>query len=132
MRNAGRTFVFLLLLLLAGCGGKDEKDVETPAPVPATESPPPSPLVIPSPLPSPTPLSLRFDGERALQHAARQMDFGDRPTGSPGGKATGDYIIAQLEAAGWEAEEQTFDYQGVQARNIIGGHHLYDITNCCA
>jgi Zn-dependent M28 family amino/carboxypeptidase len=48
------------------------------------------------------------------------MEIGDRPPGSPGCQATGDYVIAQLEAAGWETEEQTFDYQGVQIRNVVG------------
>jgi Zn-dependent M28 family amino/carboxypeptidase len=94
MRKSEQDFVFLCLLfslLLIGSGVKRDAKV-----------------------------SPHFDGELALQHAARQMEIGERPTGSPGSKATGDYIIAQLEAAGWEVEEQTFIYGGVLARNIIG------------
>ena len=60
-----------------------------------------------------------FDGERALQHVAAQVDFGPRPTGSEAHAQTGDYIIAQIEQAGWRAEAQGFTYQGVDARNII-------------
>jgi Zn-dependent M28 family amino/carboxypeptidase len=61
-----------------------------------------------------------FDGERALAHVAAQMEFGPRPTGSPAHTRTGDYIISELEAAGWQTEVQPFAYQGVKARNIIG------------
>jgi Zn-dependent M28 family amino/carboxypeptidase len=56
----------------------------------------------------------------AFQYAARQMDFGDRPTGSVAIQATGDYIIAQLEEMGWETEEQIFEYKDTPVRNIIG------------
>ena len=134
MRNLSRTFVlfFLLPSVLLGCDKKKTptatKYHQTPS---AIQSPlaPVSPLAL-SPLPSPTaqappsPVpetgSLDSDGEMAFQHAVRQMDFGARPTGSAACRATGDYIIAQLEAMGWEVEEQNFEYLGTPVRNIIG------------
>ncbi len=61
-----------------------------------------------------------FDGERAYQHVRAQLKLGARPTGSPAGWATGDYIIQSLKAAGWQVQTQEFDYQGVRARNITG------------
>lgn len=61
-----------------------------------------------------------FDGERALADTAAQMAFGPRPTGSEAHRQAGDYILSELEAAGWQAEEQPFTYQGVEARNLIG------------
>lgn len=64
-----------------------------------------------------------FDGVRALEHAEAQMAFGPRPTGSQAHFLTGDYIVEQLELAGWQTEVQTFTYQGVEGRNIIGKSH---------
>ncbi len=114
MRNQVRCWFLLLLVfaLLVGCG-QDESDVP--------ESPLPTSPLSPSPLPSPTsPLTLQFDGEVAYRHTAQQMALGARPTGSAANRATGDYIIAQLQALGWEVEEQSFTYQGTPVRNIVG------------
>jgi len=90
---------------------------------PMADPPPPittpSLTPVPSPTFTPTPLPV-FDGGRAYQLVVKQTEFGFRPTGSPEGWATGDWIIQQLEAAGWEVESQEFPYQGVTARNIIG------------
>lgn len=66
------------------------------------------------------PPDLQFSGEQAMQHVRAQMEHVPRHTGTPGWQATGDYIIAQLEAAGWQIEEQRFPYRGVEVRNIIG------------
>jgi hypothetical protein len=73
---------------------------------------------IPSPIASPTPRP-PFSGESAHQYVQAQMAFGPRPTGTEAHRKTGDYIIAQLKQLGWQVEEQPFEYQGVQARNII-------------
>lgn len=48
------------------------------------------------------------------------MAFGPRWPGSPGHQAVGDYIVAELEAMGWDVEEQRFEYKGLQGRNLIG------------
>jgi len=48
------------------------------------------------------------------------MKLGPRPTGSEAWRATGDYVIAQLQKSGWAVEEQKFDYRGTPIRNIIG------------
>jgi glutaminyl-peptide cyclotransferase len=61
-----------------------------------------------------------FDGESAFEFLLAQMEFGPRWPGSPGHRATGDYIVEELEMAGWSVEEQLFEYQGVQGRNVIG------------
>jgi Zn-dependent M28 family amino/carboxypeptidase len=63
---------------------------------------------------------LAFDGQRAYQHALAQCEQGPRPSGSEAGWATGDYIIQQLEKAGWKVTTQEFDYRGVKIRNILG------------
>jgi Zn-dependent M28 family amino/carboxypeptidase len=62
----------------------------------------------------------QFDGERAYADVVLQMDIGPRITGTPGGMAAGDLIARQLEAAGWRAEFQPFEYLDTNARNVIG------------
>ncbi len=46
-----------------------------------------------------------FNGERALQHVARQVSFGPRPTGSPALLETGDWILQTLDDLGWTTSE---------------------------
>ena len=66
----------------------------------------------------------RFDGKRAFEDLRAQMRWVPRDTGTEGWKQTGDYIIAQLRAAGWPVEEQHFTVKGIVARNMIArrGH----------
>jgi glutaminyl-peptide cyclotransferase len=61
-----------------------------------------------------------FDGEEALGYVERQMAFGPRPTGSEELQGAGDDILETLSATGWATEVQSFEYRGVQARNLIG------------
>ena len=63
---------------------------------------------------------LIFDGNLAYEHVLAQVAIGPRPTGSEAGWATGDFIIAELEKLGWQAESQEFLFMGVRGRNIIG------------
>jgi glutaminyl-peptide cyclotransferase len=61
-----------------------------------------------------------FSGRGAFAHVEAQMKLGPRPTGSEAWRAVGDYIVRQLEKAGWTVEEQRYAYQGTRIRNIIG------------
>jgi glutaminyl-peptide cyclotransferase len=74
------------------------------------------PLLFPPATPTP---ATAFSGAQALAMAQRQCDFGARPVGSPAGKQTGDWIIAQLKDLGWEVQTHEFDWNGVPVRNII-------------
>jgi hypothetical protein len=100
----------------------------SPSPIPTADPPPPSSPAFPSPTPAAPilppvdplpPPDLGFDGARAMQHVEAQMQWVPRDTGAPGWRETGDYIVAEAQAAGWTVEEQRFDYQGVSVRNII-------------
>src|SRR5262245_7119404 len=64
-------------------------------------------------------LPTAFDGQQALTFVTAQTDLGPRITGTTGGLAAGDYIKGQLEAAGWAAEFQDFEYLDTPARNVI-------------
>ena len=70
--------------------------------------------------PTPTPVPrLVFSGAEALARAQEQCAFGPRPVGSEAGRKTGDWIIEQLEKAGWQVETDEFEHEGVMVRNII-------------
>lgn len=90
--------------------------------VPATVEPTPEPSVTAEP--TPTEIALEFDGDSSYDYLLAQMEFGPRWPGSPGHEAVGDYIIEQLAALDWTTEEQTFPYQDVTGRNIIGRANL--------
>lgn len=134
VRILAPVLLILLLSFAAGCDSSAPADGGTntalpvasstalpasPTPVSgATATAPPTPAVAATPEPASE--STTFDGERAFAQLEAQMDFGPRYPGSEGHEAVGDYIVAELEAMGWEVTEQTFPYQGVQGRNIIG------------
>ncbi|MGB8647162.1 MAG: M28 family peptidase [Anaerolineae bacterium] len=48
------------------------------------------------------------------------MQIGLRSSGSAGERATGDYILAQLDAVHVSSITQEFNYRGVPIRNVIG------------
>jgi glutaminyl-peptide cyclotransferase len=92
-------------------------------PAPPTEpagypAPSPSAPLLPAldPLPAP---DLQFSGDRAYELLGEYMAIGPRITGTEGSLRAGDYIIEQVEAAGWEVEEQRFPYMDTPVRNII-------------
>ncbi len=138
-------FCAVVAVLLIACGGASPATVElsptaepkTVVRIPNIELPGPSPTTTPVPLPSGSeaasspaaellpamrplpPIDLAFSGERAYRHLSTYMQFQPRNTGSPGWRRAGDYIIEQMKAAGWQVEEQPFEYKGVTGRNII-------------
>lgn len=61
-----------------------------------------------------------FSGEHAYQYAARQMEFGDRSTGSENSIRMGDWLVEELRILGWDVVIQPFSAtDGTPARNII-------------
>lgn len=88
-------------------------DAPTLAPVVATTT------TLTTTLTYPPNFMAEFDGAQALAHAQTLAPFVPRNPGTPGWQQTGDYIIAQMRAAGWEVEEQRFTYNNVACRNII-------------
>lgn len=95
--------------------------VSTPLPPSPTSTPPPTPTSALSLSPELASNSnVTFDGQAAYQHVLAQVAYGPRPTGSETGWATGDFIIATLQQAGWDTETQEFLFKGVKVRNIMG------------
>jgi glutaminyl-peptide cyclotransferase len=61
-----------------------------------------------------------FSGDRALSYAERQLEFGERSTGSPSNIRMGDWLIEELRLLGWDVVVQPFvTPNNVPARNII-------------
>jgi len=60
-----------------------------------------------------------FDGERALADVAKQVALGSRVPGSQAHREAGDWILGQLQQAGWTTEVQEFEHRGVRLRNLI-------------
>ena len=61
-----------------------------------------------------------FSGEQALHYVERQIENGERNTGSPNNLAVGNWLAQELAAADWKVYIQPFTLvNGTEARNII-------------
>jgi hypothetical protein len=71
-----------------------------------------------------------FSGEQALRYVERQVENGDRTTGSANNTAVGDWLAQEIADAGWKVYLQPFTLtNGMGARNIIA---LSDPNNTAA
>src|SRR6266571_7365137 len=57
---------------------------------------------------APIPGAVAFNGERAMEHVKKQVDFGPRPPGSPELARTRAYIIDQLKSYGLKVNTDEF------------------------
>lgn len=62
----------------------------------------------PSVAPTAARLAVSFNGERALSHVRKQVEFGPRPPGSPELAKTREYIIGELKAVGAQVSTDEF------------------------
>jgi glutaminyl-peptide cyclotransferase len=115
----------LLAFLLSACNSANPSVTNQSNPTPRADStiPPIAATDVPA---SPTTVTVtqsapaeRFNGMRAYDDVLAQMRFGARPAGSLALRATGDYILNELDKSGWQTETQEFDYRGIPIRNII-------------
>jgi glutaminyl-peptide cyclotransferase len=106
-----RHFLSSLFVFLGGCASAPRTSADHIVfPTPSASS---------SPSPTSTPMPLHFSGARALDHAAAQMQYVPRHTGTEGWQKCGDYILEQFAAQGWATEEQPFTYMNPPCRNMI-------------
>jgi glutaminyl-peptide cyclotransferase len=63
-----------------------------------------------TPTGTPTPIAgaIAFNGERAMEHVRKQLEFGPRPPGSAELAKTRDYIVNQLQSSGLTVETDEF------------------------
>ena len=109
----GFAFLGLLPLLLGGCPKKDLPPSGTRVGISTS-----------SPSPTPPPIQSAFNGERAMAHAKKQIEFGPRPPDTPALAKTREYIISELKGYGLTVSTQDFTANTPQGRkkmsNIIG------------
>lgn len=103
----GLGFVLTIPLVLLGCPGNASKQTESNA-TPAASSPA---------------KSNAFDGERALEHVRKQVEFGPRPPGSPELEKTRNYIIDQLKSYGLKVTTDEF-----HPTTPVGDRRMVNIT----
>ncbi len=60
-----------------------------------------------------------FDGVRAYEDVKFQVDLGPRIPGTEGHAAVIDWMVAELESAGWVATVQEGEYLGNPIRNVV-------------
>src|SRR5262245_8118461 len=112
-RLMGVGFLGLLPLLIGGCPRKELPS--SGARVGLSTS---------SPSPSPSRIASAFNGERALAHARKQIDFGPRPPDTPALAKTREYIINELKSYGLLVTTDEFTASTPEGRkkmtNIIG------------
>jgi glutaminyl-peptide cyclotransferase len=73
--------------------------------------------------PSIVPGAVAFNGERAMEHVKKQVDFGPRPPGSPELAKTREYISSQLKSFGLKVSTDAF-----HASTPIGEKEMFNIT----
>ncbi|HEY6122228.1 MAG TPA: M28 family metallopeptidase [Pyrinomonadaceae bacterium] len=62
----------------------------------------------PNQTPTPFPGTVAFNGERAMDHVRKQLDFGPRPPGTPELGKTRDYIVNELKTSGVSVSTDEF------------------------
>src|SRR5262245_60673620 len=76
-----------------------------------------------SPPPAPIPGAVAFNGERAMDHARKQVEIGPRPPGTPELAKTREYIIKELNTYGAKVTTDEF-----RATTPLGDKAMVNIT----
>ncbi|MBN1439125.1 MAG: M28 family peptidase [Anaerolineales bacterium] len=61
-----------------------------------------------------------FSGERAFSLAREFLDFGPRVSGTDANRKAGDWIAAEVSAAGWDSFFDEGEYMNTPVRNVVG------------
>lgn len=106
--------VLVLSFFLTGCPKNDKLQ---PPRVGVSE-----PTASPS-APSVVPGAVAFNGERAMEHARKQVEIGPRPPGSPEAAKTRDYIVSSLQGSGLKVTTDEFS-----TSTPVGPRKMVNIT----
>jgi hypothetical protein len=108
-RRFSLAFCLLSPLALIACPGSS-------GPTPNTANPAASPAAT-------TAATSAFDGERALEHVRKQVEFGPRPPGSLQLEQTRNYLVSQLKSYGLNVVQDEF-----HAATPVGDKRMVNIT----
>jgi len=97
--SRSRLGVLALPLLLVGCPASDRPNNSR---IVVSESP------ASSSSPAMLPGAVAFNGERAMDHVKKQVEFGPRPPGSPELQKTREYMINELKSYGFNVKTDEF------------------------
>jgi len=70
-------------------------------------------------VPTEAPTSVEFDGERAYQLVATQLEFGPRTMGSEGHKQIVDWMVTELQSLSWDVSIQQIPNRDYTIQNVI-------------
>jgi glutaminyl-peptide cyclotransferase len=98
-----------ILLITTGCYATSQPTVLTTTPT----FTPPAPSQTPIPGPQP------FDGQKAWDDVAYQVSLGARIPQSQAHQQVEDWIVKEVQAAGWQAERQNDTVMGHPVHNIV-------------
>ena len=70
-------------------------------------------------IPKPGSATESFDGQRAYQDLAYQLDLGPRTPGSPGHDKIKAWMLSELKKNGWSAETQESELMGHRIENVV-------------
>jgi glutaminyl-peptide cyclotransferase len=110
----------IAVLLVSAIGQTPETGTAVTQSAPDVGAQPPTPENTRTAEPSPTAAPLVFDGQRALADVEYQVSLGPRLPGSTAHAQAVDWMLTELQNAGWSAEVQETERMGHPIRNVIG------------
>ena len=114
IKIAGMLSLLVLSVFLTGCP-KNDKPEQPRVGVTQSSPTPGNPAVVPA--------AVAFNGERAMDHATKQVEIGLRPPGTPGAAKTRQYIVDNLKSFGLAVTTDEFT-----ASTPVGTRKMANIT----
>ena len=114
LTRAGSVLLLVCITLLFAACPKNQKPPRQPRIGVSTDS---------APATRQPPIPTAFNGERALDHVRKQIDFGPRPPGSPQLEKTRAYIVNELKSYGFTVTVDEFT-----AKTPQGDKNMANIT----
>jgi glutaminyl-peptide cyclotransferase len=111
--------VGLLMILIASAVLGTQPTAPEPASTTTAPTTSPTQTLSPTAIPSSTPTPAGFDGQRAYADVEYQVLLGPRLPGSDAHAQAVEWMLAGLDAAGWENEVQETEMMGHPIRNVI-------------
>jgi glutaminyl-peptide cyclotransferase len=110
--------IIILLLFAAGCAVRRQVSISLPAAA-TSQSTATASISAPTPSQTATAEPQAFEGQKALNDVAYQVSLGARIPESPAHQQVENWIVNEIQSAGWQAELQNDSVMGHPVHNII-------------